>query len=190
MSIAKALKEIVAAGRPLIEQSMDTAEQIAALRDAATEKGIDWSAIKALLKAQIQDERDDKGRVQKIVDRAENSSAYADMLGLGGEEKIISPPQSTSGPAEGITKLSDSSAVEQPSSKRQVGGSNPPQATTESGAAELGSLPPLGESEPVVTQACGRAGASSAVSMAPAFRIYTDAELEIPDYLRRPLRAS
>lgn len=93
MSIAKALKEIVAAGRPLIEQSMYTAGLIAALRDAATEKGIDWSAVKALLKAQIQDENDNGERVKKIVDRATNSSAYADLLGIGGE-KNNSPPQS------------------------------------------------------------------------------------------------
>lgn len=97
MSIAKALKEIVAAGRPLIEQSMYTAELIAALRDAATEKGIDWSAVKALLKAQIQDEEDNGERVKKIVDRATNSSAYADLLGIGGE-KNNSPPQFDTAP--------------------------------------------------------------------------------------------
>ena len=85
MSSSAALREVFAAGRPLVEQWLDVAEQIAALRDVATAKGLDWSQVKALLKAQIQDERDDDGegkRVRRIVEKAEFASAYADMLGL------------------------------------------------------------------------------------------------------------
>lgn len=86
MSISSDLKNIVATARPLIEQQLDLAEQVAALRDAATAKGLDWSQIKALLKAEIQDERDETGdykRVNKIIDKANHASAYADMLGMG-----------------------------------------------------------------------------------------------------------
>ena len=86
MSISSDLKNIVAAARPLIEHQLDLAEQVAALRDAATAKGLDWSQIKALLKAEIQDERDEMGehkRVNKIIDKANYASAYADMLGMG-----------------------------------------------------------------------------------------------------------
>lgn len=82
---SSALREIFAAGRPLVEQWLDVAEQIAALRDTATAKGLDWSQVKALLKATIQDERDESGegkRVARIVEKAEFASAYADMLGL------------------------------------------------------------------------------------------------------------
>ena len=85
MATSSALREIFAAGRPLIEQWLDVAEQIAALRDVAAEKGLDWSQLKALMKAQIQDERDEAGdgkRVRRIVEKAEFASAYADMLGL------------------------------------------------------------------------------------------------------------
>lgn len=85
MSSSAALREIFTLGRPLVEQALDAAEQIAALRDAATAKGLDWSQLKALLKAQIQDERDEAGdgkRVKRIVEKAEFASAYADMLGL------------------------------------------------------------------------------------------------------------
>lgn len=85
MSTSKALKEICTLARPMIEQQLDLTMEIAVIRDLATAKGLDWSQIKALLKAQIQDERDDSGdgkRVKRIVEKAEFASAYADMLGL------------------------------------------------------------------------------------------------------------
>lgn len=90
------LKSIFAAGRPLVEQSLDIAEQLAALRDAATDKGFDWSQIKALLKAQIQDERDDKGRVADILEKASYAVAYADMLGLNMNGNINSADETES----------------------------------------------------------------------------------------------
>lgn len=85
MATSDALRDISRAARPLIEQALDIADQIAALRNVATEKGLDWSQLKALLKAQIQDERDETGegkRVKRVVEKAEFASAYADMLGL------------------------------------------------------------------------------------------------------------
>ena len=86
MSTSDDLRTIVTEARPLIEQWLDIGEQIAALREMATSRGLDWSQIKALLKAQILDERDESGsgeRVQRIVKKAEYASAYADMLGWG-----------------------------------------------------------------------------------------------------------
>lgn len=106
MASSTDLKAIFAEARPLIEQQLDLAELVVALRDAATDKGLDWSQIKALLKAQIQDERDDKSdgkRVKAIVAKAEHASAYADMLGLAKMNEIIFSPHSsepTSSPVE------------------------------------------------------------------------------------------
>lgn len=129
MSTARDLRNIFAAGRPLVEQWLDLAEQFAALRDVATEKGLDWSQIKALLKAQVQDERagDDK-RVGRIIERAEFASAYADMLGLGSKmnEFIISddPPHD---PATGeITE--DQAAVTPPAVSPESAGHSAEQA--------------------------------------------------------------
>ena len=85
MSSSTALREISTVARPLIEQWLDVSEQMAALREVATAKGLDWSQLKALLKAQIQDERDDSGegkRVARVVEKAEFACAYADMLGF------------------------------------------------------------------------------------------------------------
>lgn len=85
-STSTTLKQVFAAARPLVERWLDVAEQMVALRDTAAAQGLDWSQIKALVKAQVQDERDEAGdgkRVKRIIDKAEAASAYADMLGIG-----------------------------------------------------------------------------------------------------------
>lgn len=84
MLSSKGLKEIVTIVRPIIERQLDDAEQIAAFRDKVAASGGDWSALKALIKAQIQDERDEAGggkRVKKILDKAGFSTGYAELLG-------------------------------------------------------------------------------------------------------------
>jgi hypothetical protein len=86
MSTSEELKKIVTVARPVIERWLDLVEELAAIRDAATQKGLDWGQIKALLKAQAQDERDEKGgskRVTRIIEKADYAASYADMLGLG-----------------------------------------------------------------------------------------------------------
>ncbi|AEH79067.1 hypothetical protein I7G86_09975 [Sinorhizobium meliloti] len=84
MLSSKALKELVAEARPIIERQLDDAEMIAGFRDVVSAAGGDWSALKALIKAQIQDERDETGngkRVKKILEKADFSTGYADLLG-------------------------------------------------------------------------------------------------------------
>lgn len=84
MLSSKALKDIVAEARPIIERQIDDAERIAAFREVVTAQGGDWSSLKALIKAQIQDERDVSGdgkRLKKILEKASFSTDYADLLG-------------------------------------------------------------------------------------------------------------
>lgn len=81
------VRQIAEAARPTIRAALDLAEEFAALRDAATAMGIDWSQLKSLLKAQEQDARDGKERVHRIVEKADFASAYADMLGLRDEDE-------------------------------------------------------------------------------------------------------
>lgn len=86
MSTSEELKKIVTVARPVIDRWLDLVEELAAIRDAATQKGLDWGQIKALLKAQAQDERDGSGegkRVSRIIEKADYAASYADMLGLG-----------------------------------------------------------------------------------------------------------
>lgn len=90
MSTLNALREIWTEARPYIEQQLQTAEVIKGFREAATAKGLEWSSIKALIKAQIEDEQDGKNRVRKLVEKGEFTTAYADMLGLNlNEENFI-----------------------------------------------------------------------------------------------------
>jgi DNA-binding transcriptional MerR regulator len=87
MSTIDALREIWTEARPYVEQQLQVAEVIKGFREAATAKGLEWSSVKALIKAQIQDEQDGGKRVQKLIEKAEFATAYADMLGLNLNEE-------------------------------------------------------------------------------------------------------
>ncbi len=90
LSSAK-LKEIAEEARPIIERQLNDAVLLAGLRDTVAALGGDWSALKALIKAQVQDEQDgDNKRVSKLVAKAEASTEYAELLGLNmNEENFI-----------------------------------------------------------------------------------------------------
>lgn len=87
MSTLDALRNIWTEARPYIEQQLEVAEVIKGFREAATAKGLEWSTVKALIKAQIQDEKDGKNRVGALLEKAEFATAYADMLGLNLNEE-------------------------------------------------------------------------------------------------------
>lgn len=90
MLSSSALKEIAKEARPVIERMLDDAELIKGFRELVTAQGGEWSSLKALIKAQIEDERDEAGdgkRVRKILDKADFAAAYADMLGLNLNEE-------------------------------------------------------------------------------------------------------
>jgi len=97
---AKFLRDIVSEARPIIERQMADAKLIAGFRTVVANAGGDWGALKALIKAQVEDENDEAGdgkRVQKIIDKADDTAAYADMLGLTNvNEKNFSESQSHS----------------------------------------------------------------------------------------------
>jgi hypothetical protein len=82
MTLAVYLRGVVSEARPLIEEWVDLGVQFAAIRDACKAKGLDWGQIKALIKAQVLDERDNGERVAKLIEKAEFASSYAAMLGL------------------------------------------------------------------------------------------------------------
>ena len=142
-STSEALKEVFTAGRPLVKQWLETAEQIAALREVATAHGLDWSQVKALLKATVQDELDDSGegkRVRRIVDRAESASAYADMLGLANmNENNFSAQSQPSVASQAVER----SAGDGPSQQ------TPPAAPIQEQAPEIGSR---GAGEPLTDE--------------------------------------
>lgn len=92
MTVAE-LRNLFDEARPLVDQWLGLSVQFAALRDVAKGKGFDWSQIKALLKAQAQDERDGGNEhVKRIIERAEFASSYAAQLGLLNENNYSDEP--------------------------------------------------------------------------------------------------
>lgn len=90
MFSSEALKAIVEELRPVIERQLADADIITGMRELVTAQGGDWSAIKALVKAQVQDDLDEAGdgkRVRKVIEKSEFTTAYADMLGLNLNEQ-------------------------------------------------------------------------------------------------------
>lgn len=83
---AKDLRDIAVELRAVVDRCIDDGEILKGLREAATAKGIDWSQLKALVKAQAQDARDDGDRVGKLVERADFALAYAEMLNMNAKE--------------------------------------------------------------------------------------------------------
>lgn len=115
---ASDLRNAFEAGRPLVEAWLNIAEQMAALRDHCRTKEIDWQQLKTLLKAQIQDaEKGETKRVDAILEKADNATAYADLLGIKPSEKNISrdaPQQVSIAPAPAPVAPAQPSAAPEP----------------------------------------------------------------------------
>lgn len=95
MLSSKFLKDIMTEAYPIIQRQLEDAKVIASFRELVTANGGDWSALKALMKAHVEDSLDESGegkRVRKILDKADSSNAYAEMLGLANmnEKNFIS----------------------------------------------------------------------------------------------------
>lgn len=167
MTLASDLRNIVAAARPTVTEWLDISEQFVGFREACKAKGIDWSQVKALIKAQVQDERDGGRRVEKIVEKADFASSYAAMLGLLPENMN---EENNSESLDGITAdevpASDASASPKPAS----------------GAKEAAGDHPTSASEPITRDAENPRAGSARTE--PARGTIHDDE-EIPTFLRR-----
>lgn len=93
MLTSKFLKGIMTEAYPVIKRQVEDAQTIAAFRDVVAANGGDWAALKALIKAHVEDTLDETSegkRVRKILEKADSSNAYADMLGLNMNEQNFS----------------------------------------------------------------------------------------------------
>ena len=77
MSHANDILSLASEARPVIEEWLRAAEKIAAFREFATEKEIEWSQLKAVIVASIKDEADSGERLKKLADTADNRLSYA-----------------------------------------------------------------------------------------------------------------
>ena len=85
------LKQIASEAKRLLEAQEDISLQLKALGEIVDQQHDgDWAQFKALIKAQILDERDgsDGKRVRKIIEKAAMATAYAEVLGLAGSEGL------------------------------------------------------------------------------------------------------
>ena len=133
MRVADNLRKICSAARPAIEAALDAAEELSEIREAASEQGLDWSQVKALLKAHIQDERDGGGRFHKLLTKADNAATYAAMIDLGplnmAEKRKITPQSKTPRPklptakeVRGILRAFDAASPESESAAPSTDG--------------------------------------------------------------------
>ena len=178
------LKQITAEARPIIERQLDDALKLAGLRDVVAAAGGDWSQLKALIKAQIQDEETGDGkRVRKILDKADYATAYADMLGLSAFSKmneenffegdipehdaegvIIEPQPAMAAQMAGTETAVANSTPGSGAGTVDAGEANwPSEMTTASPANEPETIPPVADPATVVSEA---ANGDSAPSLA------------------------
>ena len=132
------LRKLYDDARPVIEEQIDLTERIADLRGRATALGFDWSQIKALLKAQILDEHDDGQRVTRLLEKAGNAMAYANVLGFGAQVLVADQKVNEKNfSADNKTKdLGEPKPAEPPAAPAKANGA------TVGGDAELLDIPP------------------------------------------------
>ena len=208
MITTKFLKDIYTEARPIIERHLDDAELLAGMREVVAAQGGDWSSLKALITADVKDGRDEAGdgkRVKKILDKADYSAAYADMLGLANmndgnnsadepfdpetgeilEDRIPKPATEAAAAARensSIGKRSGGDASLSRGAGRGDGMASAPMHANVSEGVTAGRVPALNIPR--------EEGAAHAEEAAPAIRAVNAAptrapDMEIPAFLRR-----
>lgn len=191
--LRKSIRNIATEARPVVERWLDAAEQLAAFGEVCRDQGIEWSPIKALLKASILDERDEGGegkKVKALVEKADNAVAYADILGLSRNLTNVNF-------SSGRPSSARSPTVADPVSEESIG---TPIVSSRS-TTRTASLPPRRQVTTGETAAdsCGGGDASSQLAAQPQGPSIDGAvlacgpqetafdDLDIPDFLdRRP----
>lgn len=81
---ASLLRQIHTEARPYVEQLVELNVAFTGFRKLATDNGLDWGQIKALLRAEIEDGlAGGSEKVDRIIQKAEFAGEYAALLGLG-----------------------------------------------------------------------------------------------------------
>lgn len=201
MFTSRDLKATITEVRPIVERQLDDAALIASFRESVTAKGGDWSQVKALVKAMIQDERDEAGghkRVLAILHKADNALGYADMLGLGNlNEKnsfegvpdhdpitgeIHEPQPTMAAQTAGTETAVANSTPGSGAGTVDAGGANwPSEMTTASPANEPETIPPVADPATVVSEAANGDSAPSLAAIPVADRSQPNPICRDPD---------
>lgn len=81
------LRKIAREYRAVADRKLDDKELCKGFSDLCREEGIAWTQLRGLLDAQAADDRDGGKRVEKIVEKADFASSYADLLSGKDERK-------------------------------------------------------------------------------------------------------
>lgn len=81
------LRRIAREYRLVAERKLDDKELCKGFSDLCRDEGIAWTQLRALVDAEAADARDGGKRVEKIVEKADYASSYADILSGQDERK-------------------------------------------------------------------------------------------------------
>lgn len=109
MTVAENVRSLAKAARPAIRAWLDAAAELKEIRQAASDKGLDWTALKTLLVAQERDADDGGERLKKLLAKIDRSTEYADMIV---SEKFGSTPQSNPAPVPASPDTPDRDGAE------------------------------------------------------------------------------
>ena len=145
MSVADNVRSLSTAARPAIRAWLDAAEELKALRQAATDKGIDWSALKSLLVAQERDADDGGERVKKLLGKFDTSLTYADMIVAERQKTSPQFKSAASPPSGGEGALASGKPAHAPSIQSRGGGESRPALNVRPDTPELDGDPAAGQ---------------------------------------------
>lgn len=112
------LRQIYTEARPYVEQLVELNVAFTGFRKLATDNGLDWGQIKALLRAEIEDGEDGGSeKVDRIIQKAEYASEYAALLGLG-----TSNMNERNSISAGLPPHDEDGVIIEPDTRRQAAG--------------------------------------------------------------------
>lgn len=104
------LRKIAREYRAVADRKLDDKELCKGFSDLCREEGIAWTQLRGLVDAQAADDRDGGKRVEKIVEKADFASSYADLL-TGKDEPKAEIRSSEKPPEKPVQRAEPVSAV-------------------------------------------------------------------------------
>lgn len=148
MLTSEQIKKIKAEVSPYIRRQMEDGAIIAGFRGVVAAAGGDWAALKAVIKAEIQDEDTGDGKkIGKVAEKAEWTRIYLDLLGIApnmNEENFFEDHDPETGEVLDNQSTAARKDVQEQPARRGDGPSNGHQPNLDRGGAnsQEGDVPP------------------------------------------------
>lgn len=115
------LRKIAKEYRAVADRKLDDKELCKGFSDLCREEGIAWTQLRGLVDAQAADDRDGGKRVEKIVEKADFASSYADLL--TGKDEPKAEIRSSENPPEKPVQRSEPEPASRTILREQLKGS-------------------------------------------------------------------